>query len=300
MRFPCSDYAGQWSAGLLGRIKNEIRVLQAEDARTGRAGDKLGLNAKRRPPFGRLALVVLASVLSVQPGAGQLSTQDHPAESGFWPTQDQASRAGFVGPENCVRCHASKASQTETPMAQNMIPGPSADILHAHPSLAFSANNFDYRIETRTNQAVYSVAGAGQRMSYPLTWAFGTGRVAQSFLFKKEDGGFYEARVSYFTNLKTLDFTPGRALVWPSGINEAMYRPVGDAEVQRCFACHATAANIARRFDEKHFIPGVTCEACHGPGASHARAMDHHAGNESPSSMGGIFNPWRPASGRRR
>jgi hypothetical protein len=179
----------------------------------------------------------------------------------------------------------------ETPMAQNMIPAADADILRAHPALNFSANKFDYRIDTEANQATYSVAGAGQRLSYPLLWAFGTGRVAQSYLFKKDDGGFYEARASYFTNLQTLDFTPGRALVSPSGIVEAMYRPVGEPEVQRCFACHATAADIDGQFDEKHLIPGVTCEACHGPGASHASAMDHRNGNESASAKAGIFNP---------
>jgi hypothetical protein len=241
----------------------------------------------------RFSLVAFAAVLSLQTGtaAGQLSTQDHLAEAGFWPTQDQPSRVGFAGPESCARCHVSKASQRETPMAQNMIAAASADILHAHPALTFSTNKFEYRIETEANKAIYSVDGGGQRLSYPLTWAFGTGRVAQSYLFKKEDGGFYEARASYFTNLKTLEFTPGRALVSPSGIVEAMYRPVGEAEMQRCFACHATAANIGGRFDEKLAIPGVTCEACHGPGVSHASAMDRRTGNESAVAKGSIFNP---------
>jgi hypothetical protein len=278
---------------LPGRIKIEIPKIHVEDCQIGPAAEKPGRIAKRRAACERFSMVALAAVLSLQTStaAAQLSTQDHLAEPGFWPTQDQPSRASFAGPESCVRCHASRASQTETPMAQNMIPAASAEILHTHPALAFSANKFDYRIETGVNAAIYSVAGGGQRSSYALMWAFGTGRVAQSYLFKKEDGGFYEARASFFTNLKTLDFTPGRALTSPTGIAEAMYRPVGQAEVQRCFACHATAANIDGQFDEKHLIPGVTCEACHGPGASHASAMDQRAGNESATAKPGIFNP---------
>jgi hypothetical protein len=231
--------------------------------------------------------------------ASQLSTADHLAEPGFWPTQDEPARGEFTGPEACARCHALKtAAQVETPMARNLMPAATAEILHSQPALAFSVGNFKYRIDTGAGQAAYSVANGSQRLSYPLTWAFGTGRVAQSYLFKKEDGGFYEARTSYFTSLKALDFTPARALSSPSSVEEAMYRPVGAAEIQRCFACHATASTIAGRFDEKHLIPGVTCEACHGPGASHVKAMDNRAPNENspaPKEKGpaksAIFNP---------
>ena len=56
---------------------------------------------------------------------------DHLAEPGFWPTQSQPSREDFVGPEACARCHAAKtATQTETPMARNLMPAAVADILH--------------------------------------------------------------------------------------------------------------------------------------------------------------------------
>ncbi len=176
-------------------------------------------------------------------------------------------------------------------MARNLIPAENAEILHSHPSLTFSANNFNYRMDTVDGRTAYSISKGDQRLSFPLAWAFGTGRVAQSYLFKKEDGSYYEARASYFTNLKTLDFTPARALTAPSSIEEAMYRPVPLAEIQRCFACHATAASIAGRFDDKQMILGVTCEACHGPGASHIKAMDSHTRNPSAAAQNSTFNP---------
>jgi hypothetical protein len=114
----------------------------------------------------------------------------------------------------------------------------------------------------------------GQRtLSYDLTWAFGTARVGQSYLFKNGEQ-FYEARVTYFDKLAKLGFTPDRDLANPRGVAEAMYRPVGSAEVQRCFGCHTTASDINGSFDEAHLIPGVTCEACHGPGAKHVTAMN--------------------------
>ena len=52
-----------------------------------------------------------------------------------------------------------------------------------------------------------------------------------------------------------------------------MDRPVGFAEIGRCFACHSTASTIGDKFDEENLILGVTCEACHGPGAKHVAAM---------------------------
>ncbi|MGA2219697.1 MAG: multiheme c-type cytochrome [Terracidiphilus sp.] len=176
-------------------------------------------------------------------------------------------------------------------MAQNLRKATDAGILPSHPPLTFSVGRFEYRIDSAANQARYTVTNESQRISYPLEWSFGTGRVAQSYLFKKEDGGFYEARVSYFTSLKALDFTPWRALRSPSSLEEAMDRPVSQAEVQQCFACHSTASNIGGGFDEKHLIPGVTCEACHGPGASHVKSMDAGIVDKTKTPMLAIFNP---------
>jgi Cytochrome c554 and c-prime len=109
--------------------------------------------------------------------------------------------------------------------------------------------------------------------SAPLAWAFGAGRVGQSFLFER-DGAIHEARVSYYDSIRTLDFTPNRALAAPRDVEEAMSRRVGDAEVRRCFACHTTAsAKPSGDVDFAGLISGVTCEACHGPGRAHVTTM---------------------------
>jgi hypothetical protein len=95
--------------------------------------------------------------------------------------------------------------------------------------------------------------------------------------------------VTYFDKLKGLGFTPDRDLASPKDVAEAMYRPVNSAEIQRCFGCHTTASNIEGTFDEPHLIPGVTCEACHGPGAKHVAAMNSPAVDANGSNIG-IFN----------
>jgi hypothetical protein len=161
--------------------------------------------------------------------------------------------------------------------------------------MTFKPNQYKYRIQTSstkgTSQSIYSVTDGNHTLSFPLLWAFGTARVGQSYLFKKDDGRFYEARVTYFQHLKALGFTPARALMSPSSIDEAMYRPVPQAEVLECFSCHSTAANVDGAFDETHLIPGVKCEACHGPGLSHIKAMDARNSGSGATVRADIFNP---------
>jgi hypothetical protein len=223
----------------------------------------------------------------------QLSTTDHLAEPGFWPTQSAASRREYVGSAVCASCHpATAASQKATPMAGTTRRTEDSGILHSHPQMNFSLDNIQYEIKTAGNQSVYTVTDGPRTLSATLLWAFGNGRVGQSYLFKKDDGNFYEARVTYFATLQDLHFTPDRALTSPKDLEEAMYRPVGTAEIGRCFACHTTGSSIGGEFDEKNLAPGVTCEACHGPGAKHVAAMQSAKLTHTPLPTNpAIFNP---------
>jgi Cytochrome c554 and c-prime len=246
----------------------------------------------------RLFLLTLCfAFLILWPGSSwlaraQLSTADHLAEPGFWPTQNAPRRNDFVGTSACASCHSViVATQTRSAMgATAMLPG-NSDILRSHPTLNFTFDKYHYEIKTSATQSVYTVTDGPRTLTAKLVWAFGTDRVGQSYLFKKEDGKFYEARVTYFETLKALHFTPDRALTTAKDLEEAMYRPVEISEIRRCFACHTTAPNIADQFDEKGLIPGVTCEACHGPGGKHVAAMQAaKIAGMTPSAEGTIFN----------
>jgi hypothetical protein len=231
--------------------------------------------SSRKPLFLAASTVglflILCPLLALR---AQLSTTDHLAEPGFWPTQNASSRREYLGPAACAPCHATiAASQTASPMGDTALRADDAAILHSHPQMNFAIGKYHYEIKTAAAHSIYTVTDGTRTLTATLLWAFGTGRVGQSYLFKRDDGNFYEARVTYFDTLHNLHFTPDRALPSPKDLDEAMYRPVGAAEIGRCFACHATAPNIADQLDEKNLIPGVTCEACHGPGAKHVAAM---------------------------
>jgi len=127
----------------------------AREGRVPRPPERPRPQSALRGVFLSWAIAVTASAAS-----GQLSTQDHLAEPGFWPTQEQASRAEFVGAGACARCHeVMTATQQETPMAMYLAPAQTAEILHDHRSLAFTANKFEYRIETDAIRCSFSFSG---------------------------------------------------------------------------------------------------------------------------------------------
>ena len=218
--------------------------------------------------------IVFGLMLQVPVLPAQLSTQDHLADPSFWPTQEARSRSEFAGPEACASCHLAKFTSAKlTPMGSGAMSTVSAQVLQSHPHLRFDTQQYHYTIDTDKSASRYTVTDGQHALSYNLIWAFGTARVGQSYLFK-DSGQFFEARVTYFDSLKNLGFTPDRDLASPKDVSEAMYRPVGSAEIQSCFGCHTTASSIGGKFDEEHLIPGVTCEACHGPGAKHVTEMN--------------------------
>lgn len=45
-------------------------------------------------------------------------------------------------------------------------------------------------------------------------------------------------------------------------------------DVRACFGCHATGAIRDARVDLDKLVPGLQCEGCHGPGASHVEAVE--------------------------
>jgi cytochrome c554/c'-like protein len=221
-----------------------------------------------------LIATVWLAILGGRIAAGaQMATADRVRAPGWWPTKGSVPRADYVGAAECRSCHgAHAASQPTTAMARTASKAEGSDILRTHDRLTFKNGDYSYEIVSNGGRPLYAVTNGTQSASFPLTWAFGVGNVGQSFLFER-DGAFQEARVSYFDLTRALDFTPARAVTSPRDLDEAMARRVGDAEARRCFGCHTTASTADGTFDPSRATPGVTCEACHGPGRAHVAAM---------------------------
>ena len=222
--------------------------------------------------------IALVLLFLAAPGAyvfarAQLSTDDHLAEPGWWPRRTPDALNEFTGSSACAKCHAKKAATQEvTPMAGTLIHAADAEVLHAHAELVFRNGKYVYKIKTNGGKPELTVTDGERTLSEPLLWAFGTGKVGQSYLFLR-DGNYFESRVTYFSTLRNIHFTPTRALLAPHDLEEAMARPVGRPEIKRCFSCHSVGSSTGERFDSNKLMAGITCEACHGPGLKHATAM---------------------------
>jgi Cytochrome c554 and c-prime len=245
---------------------------------------------RRRAASPGLALVLAAGATIAVSLQAQMATADRIQDPGWWPTKGTPARAEYAGTFACNECHASHvAVQTTTSMARTLTAAATSETLGAHSRLSTTAGRYTFSIATTAEQSTYDVTDGTEAVSAPLKWAFGAGKVGQSFLFER-DGVVREARVSYYEGAGTLDVTPGRAVDSPRTVTEAMGRVVGGAELRRCFGCHSTASAVRGSFEPDAALPGIACEACHGPGLRHAAAMRERRIVEG---QGAILNPAR-------
>jgi len=85
-----------------------------------------------------------------------------------------------------------------------MLAKDSAD-LQAHAAFEFSSGGYHYEIKIKAGERSYSVTDGTNTLKTTLVWAFGSGPVGQTYLFKRVNGEIFEARVSYFDALQGLD-----------------------------------------------------------------------------------------------
>lgn len=205
----------------------------------------------------------------------------------------------YAGTAACAKCHAGIVARAgASSMARTLMHTATADVLHQHTDMEFQSGALHFSMHTHPDAGVwkssYAVSDGQSSSDALLLWIFGTARVGQSYLYSKPNGRYYEARVTFFQSLKNIGFTPARELSASQQVSlnteQAMGREVQTPELIRCFSCHATAVNLAGSFNAQELIPGVTCEACHGPGARHVSRMAAPAGSAA-ASTDDVYDP---------
>jgi len=192
---------------------------------------------------------------------------------GWWPTKGDASRDSYIGTAACAKCHASKvASQKKNAMAHAATRTADSEILRLHDHFTFRLGPYHEEIVTKGEKSVLTVSDEASSLSADLLWAFGVGHMGQTYIYQR-NGSFYESQLSYYAASQSLNITPEHSPSIPSNIEAAARRRLTPAETRRCFGCHTTASVAKDQFDANAAVLGVTCEACHGPGANHAAAM---------------------------
>jgi hypothetical protein len=204
---------------------------------------------------------------------GQKQNRENAALS-KWRSHDYSGNA-FVGHKACAQCHTAEArTQPNNAMAQALSLADDCRVLRSRPRFTFRNGAYTYQIIRLGKGSIYTVSDGTNKISQPVLYCFGLGRVGQTYLIKYNDL-FYETRLSYYKEIDRLDFTVGHPRAEPGSLAEAIGRPLGTEELGNCFACHSTAALNGSQLQTDRLIPGITCEGCHGPGQNHIAAVKH-------------------------
>ncbi len=136
----------------------------------------------------------------------------------------------------------------------------------------FQSGSYTYRFIPNDTHDGYSleVTSEGHSMSSPIVWTMGAGVRGQTYLLD-QNGGLYESQASSFIHLVGL--TPGHTPAEEGSIENAMGMPLKTSAALACFACHTTASSAKSTLNTADAVPGVHCEACHGPGQDHVNAI---------------------------
>jgi nitrate reductase cytochrome c-type subunit len=137
----------------------------------------------------------------------------------------------------------------------------------------FESGPYTYRFTPSKTSPGYSleVLSKGNSKTYPIAWTMGVGVHGQTYVLN-ENGELYESQVSSFSFTHRVGLSPGHKPVEESSLGNAMGIPLKGSDGLRCFACHTTASSANSTLNTADAVPGVHCEACHGPGLDHVKA----------------------------
>jgi hypothetical protein len=250
----------------------------------------------------RTKLVFLVATLCVVAGVSQQKVGHPASKAGVSDTKTEATgRTGFVGDSSCLSCHRDRGlSYLHTAHYLTSQAGNREGILGSFqagtnvlmildPATAEDRPGLFFKMEARRDgyyeTAVSGLPGLLQQRSERMDIVIGSGVRGQSYLYWQGDQ-LYELPVSYWSDGRQWINSPGYA-------NGTMNfsRPV----TPRCLECHATYVQarstdpLANSYYKNTLVPGISCEACHGPGADHV--AQHHS--KSPESTTGkaVLNP---------
>jgi Cytochrome c554 and c-prime len=215
-------------------------------------------------------------------------TRDRVNSQRWWPTKGTVPFAAFAGENACSTCHAGKvSSQATTPMAQAAVrvgqrapsPGLATGPEHVGPYL--------YQITSDRLGSKLTVSIGKQTLTADIAWVFGANVRGQTYILEK-DGALYESQVSSFAESGGMDLTPGHVRVEAGDLQNALGERLSTSTATRCFACHTTYSTTDSKFDGSRAVPGVHCEACHGPGLDHINAI---RSDQNEMALSAILNP---------
>lgn len=188
----------------------------------------------------------------------------------------------YVEEGTCAECHPNQAaSHPRTSHARTLRPAVQSQLAAALDGKTFQdperGLTYHYRFDPQKGLSVTAPERFGSE-SFPLSYAFGSGRRGVTFLTLIPDrygqtvGVEHRVSVQSGPNGPVLKLAAGHQGQTPAQDVEQFGRILDAATVRRCFDCHATRAEI-RDHAVRGLEPNVGCHKCHWPGREHVIAM---------------------------
>jgi predicted CXXCH cytochrome family protein len=231
---------------------------------------------------------------------------------GLASTLDRAHlREQFVGSAACAPCHAAEAAA----YAKSHHAGALVPLTRARFDAQLASPTFSTPLGGSTRFAARGAAievttpdGAGRTATFPVVYAAGVGPLEQ-FVVATERGKLQTLGVSWDSRAATNGGGRWFHVYGSRGIapkDELFFTRPAQNWNHVCADCHSTL--LERRYDaakdafETRWAElAVGCEACHGPGAEHVRAV--RAGGAQAAPYASTFTaelsraePWAPSS----
>lgn len=203
----------------------------------------------------------------------------------------ESTHGGYVGPDSCAECHREKYEsfvetshyKTSALASQQTVLGSFEEGKNVFDS---SSENLSFKMLNDGQRLVQRLTlnSQGNQVSedFPFDLTTGSGKVGQTYLYWR-DKHLYQLHVSYLTAADSWINSPG----YHDGIADYA-RPT----LNHCLECHTTyfqpVEETLNQFQTEHFVLGVTCEKCHGPGEKH---VNFHQENPESKESFGITDP---------
>jgi hypothetical protein len=216
------------------------------------------------------------------------ATKDRLSRRGWWPTKGALPLKAFAGENACRECHSEEsASQVKTPMAEAAFRlkenTPSPKLIER----TLQSGSYLYRVSLDHLGSRLAASSGNRSIRANIGWIFGADVHGETYILE-DKGVLYESQVSSFSALHGMDITPGHSPIEAGNLKNALGERLSTSTADLCFGCHTTYSSTDSKFDPSRAIPGVHCEACHGPGVDHIAAVNADRIGEA---LKAILNP---------
>lgn len=262
-----------------GNIQRRGEFRRAIDAAVGRSVativPRMAIRCRTKrgqlPEFRGLCVRALVLAFIVALGFARTAaaqSQESPSAAPLTPMGPQQDAHGYVGNEQCAKCHAGiYQSYSQTAMARASGPA-TQDLIAA--DFTHKPSGVHFRVYAEAGRAWLSFerpgdpSVAGKR---ELLYVIGSGHRGKTYIFDT-DGFFFESPINWYAQKKIWDMAPA--------FQNAQQIPMNLPALPGCLSCHTSGMQPpAKGTENKYAMPlfahdGITCERCHGPGAAHA------------------------------